>query len=70
MKLRKFNKLDSQALFNIGRKWLHKGIASEVFKGIISFLNERVEVRRTESRHDPRNPNSGKVMLKCGLHFL
>lgn len=30
---------------------------------------EKVDVKRIESRHDPRNPNSGKVMLKCGLTF-
>ena len=53
----------------IGRKWWHKGITSEVFNGIIPFLIERVEVKRIESRHDPMNPNSGKVMLKCGLQY-
>ncbi|WP_041701744.1 GNAT family N-acetyltransferase [Gottschalkia acidurici] len=53
----------------IGRNWWNKGIASEAFKGIIQFLIERVEVKRIESRHDPRNPSSGKVMLKCGLKF-
>ncbi|EXG85596.1 acetyltransferase, ribosomal protein N-acetylase [Clostridium sp. ASBs410] len=53
----------------IGRKWWHKGITTEAFKGIIPFLIEKVEVKRIESRHDPRNPNSGKVMLKCGLTF-
>lgn len=53
----------------IGRKWQHKGITTEAFKGIIPFLIEKVKVKRIESRHDPRNPNSGKVMLKCGLTF-
>ncbi len=53
----------------IGRKWWHKGITTEAFKGIIPFLFEKVEVKRIESQYDPRNPNSGKVMLKCGLTF-
>lgn len=53
----------------IGRRWWHKGITSEAFKGIIPFLIEEVGVKRIESRHDPRNPNSGKVMLKCGLKY-
>lgn len=53
----------------IGRKWWHKGITSEAFNGIIPFLIERLGVKRIESRHDPRNTNSGKVMLKCGLHY-
>ncbi|MDR7810381.1 GNAT family N-acetyltransferase [Lacrimispora sp.] len=53
----------------IGRKWWYKGITTEAFKEIIPFLIEKVEVKRIESRHDPRNPNSGKVMLKCRLTF-
>jgi ribosomal-protein-alanine N-acetyltransferase len=53
----------------IGKIWWHKGITSEAFKGIIPFFIEKVGVKRIESRHDPRNPNSGKVMLKCGLQY-
>lgn len=53
----------------IGKRWWHKGITSEAFKGIIPFLIEEVGVKRIESRHDPRNLNSGKVMLKCGLQY-
>lgn len=53
----------------IGRKWWHQGITSEAFSGIIPFLIEEVGAKRIESRHDPRNPNSGKVMLKCGLKY-
>lgn len=53
----------------IGRKWWKQGITSEAFTGIISFFFEKVGVNRIESRHDPKNPNSGKVMLKCGLIY-
>lgn len=53
----------------IGSQWWHKGITSEAFAGIIPFLFERVKANRIESQHDPRNPNSGKVMLKCGLRY-
>ncbi|WP_334293467.1 GNAT family N-acetyltransferase [Lacrimispora celerecrescens] len=28
----------------IGRKWWHKGITTEAFKGIIPFLSEKVDV--------------------------
>lgn len=55
--------------YSIGRKWWNKGMTSEAFNGIIPFLFEEVKVRRIESQHDPNNPNSGKVMLKCGLIF-
>ena len=53
----------------IGRKWWHKGYTSEALKELIRFFFEEVGVNRIESRHDPRNPNSGKVMLKCGLYY-
>lgn len=53
----------------IGKKWWKKGITSEAFQEIISFLFDEVKVERLESQHDPNNPNSGKVMKKCGLTF-
>lgn len=53
----------------IGRTWWHKGITSEVLKTVMDFLFDAVDVKRVEARHDPRNPNSGKVMKKCGMRY-
>ena len=53
----------------IGRTWWNKGYTSEALKELLRFFFEEVGVNRIESRHDPRNPNSGKVMLKCGLNY-
>lgn len=53
----------------IGRSWWHRGIMTEAFSRVIAFLFEEVGVNRVDSRHDPRNPNSGKVMAKCGLTY-
>lgn len=53
----------------IGSKWWNKGITSEAFSGIIPFLFNEVKVNRIESQHDPCNPNSGKVMQRCGLKY-
>ena len=53
----------------IGSKWWNRGITSEAFSGIIPYLFEKVKVNRIESQHDPNNPNSGKVMMKCGLKY-
>ena len=53
----------------IGSKWWHRGVTSEAFSGIIPFLFEKVRANRIESQHDPNNPNSGKVMMKCGLKY-
>lgn len=53
----------------IGSKWWHSGFTSEAFAAIIPFFFEQVEANRIESQHDPNNPNSGKVMKKCGLKY-
>ena len=53
----------------IGRKWWHQGITSEALKAVMDYLFDVVDVNRIESRHDTRNPNSGKVMMKCGMKY-
>ena len=50
-------------------RWWKQGITSEAFSGIIPFLFEDVKVNRIEAFFDPHNPNSGKVMEKCGLTY-
>ncbi|QNU65415.1 GNAT family N-acetyltransferase [Ruminiclostridium herbifermentans] len=51
----------------IGRKYWGQGITSEAFGALITFFFEEVQVNRIEARHDINNPNSGRVMEKCGL---
>ena len=53
----------------LGQRWWHTGIMSEAFAEVIRFFFEEVGINRIESLHDPRNPNSGKVMGKCGLTY-
>lgn len=53
----------------IGSKWWNQGIVSEAFKEVIEFLFKEVKVNKIISSHDVENPNSGKVMLKCGLKY-
>ena len=53
----------------IGKKWWHQGITSEALKKIITYFFDEVGINKIESRHDPRNPNSGLVMKKCGLKY-
>jgi ribosomal-protein-alanine N-acetyltransferase len=53
----------------LGKKWWKRGITSEALAALIKFFFEEVGVNRIESRHDPRNANSGKVMMKCGLKY-
>lgn len=53
----------------ISRKYWNQGITSEAFSAIIKFFFEEVGMKRIESYHDVNNPNSGKVMQKCGLIY-
>ena len=53
----------------IGKAWWHQGIMTEALNAVIDFFFEQVGVNRVEACHDPKNPNSGKVMEKCGLRY-
>lgn len=53
----------------IGREFWNRGITSEALAALVKFFFEEVGINRIESRHDTKNPNSGKVMLKCGLKY-
>lgn len=53
----------------LGRAWWRRGIMSEALKAVMDFMFDTVEVNRVEARHDPMNPNSGKVMQKCGMKY-
>lgn len=53
----------------IGRKWWRQGITSEALSLVIRYFFEEIGANRIEARHDPRNANSGKVMLKCGMQY-
>jgi ribosomal-protein-alanine N-acetyltransferase len=53
----------------IGRQWWNQGITSEALAALIDFFFTRARLNRVDSRHDPNNPNSGKVMEKCGMKF-
>lgn len=53
----------------IGRKWWHRGITSEALMSVIAYLFDEVGLNRIESRHDPKNSNSGAVMKKCGMKY-
>lgn len=53
----------------IGEKWWRQGYTSEAFKRVIDFLFNEVGAKRICAKHDTDNPNSGRVMLKCGLAY-
>lgn len=51
----------------IGKRWWHKGIMSEAFRAVRDYMFDEVGLFRLSAKHCVENPNSGKVMLKCGM---
>ncbi len=52
----------------IGKLWWNQGIMTEALSAVIDFLFSE-GYQRLDSRHDPNNPHSGKVMEKCGMTY-
>lgn len=53
----------------IGKAWWRKGIMSEALKAVMDYLFDEVGMNRIEACFDPNNPNSGRVMAKCGMKY-
>ena len=53
----------------IGRNWWRMGIMSETLKAVIDYLFDEIGFNRVEACYDPNNPNSGRVMAKCGMKY-
>ena len=51
----------------IGRQHWNKGFTSEALSAIIKFFFDMAGVNRVQANHDINNPNSGRVMARCGL---
>lgn len=54
----------------IGKPFWHQGYTSEAVSQVIKFLFEQVKFEKITARHDVRNPNSGAVMMKCGMKYV
>ncbi len=53
----------------MGERFWGKGLMPEAFKEVIRYLFTEIGMNRIEATHDPRNPQSGRVMEKCGLLY-
>ena len=53
----------------IGSKWWNQGIMSEALAAVMKFFFFFFKINKIESMHDPNNPNSGRVMKKCGMLY-
>ena len=46
-----------------------KGLMPEALSAVIRYLFDRVGLNRIQATHDVNNPNSGRVMEKCGMLY-
>ena len=53
----------------IGRSWWGQGLVAEAVRALLAFFFEEVGFDRVEACHHPDNPNSGRVMQKCGMIY-
>ena len=53
----------------IGKAWWGKGILPEALGATTEYFFRKVGVLRIQASHDVQNPNSGKVMRKCGMTY-
>lgn len=53
----------------LGRAWWRRGLMTEALGAVLAFFFDEVGANRAEAKHDPRNPNSGRVMRKCGMRY-
>lgn len=55
--------------YAIGKKYWNNGYTTEALEAIINFFFDQVGVDKVCARHDQNNPASGKVMIKCNMHY-
>ena len=53
----------------IGEAYWGRGVTAEALRRVIEYLFEEVGCNRIEATHDVNNPNSGRVMEKCGMRY-
>lgn len=58
-----------QTGYCIGKSYWGIGLMTEALRAVISFAFQNTGLNRIEARHDVRNPASGKVMEKAGMHL-
>jgi len=55
--------------YELGKEWWRQGFATEALRTLLGYLFNVKRLNRITGVHDTRNPHSGAVMLKCGMHL-
>ena len=56
--------------YNLRYDCWNQGYATEATLRMMDYVREEHGAKRFVAEHDVRNPASGRVMEKCGLHFV
>ena len=56
--------------YNLRFDCWNKGYATEAAKRMIEFVQKEHNAEKITAEHAVDNPASGKVMEKCGMHFV
>ena len=59
----------AEAGYWIGLPFWGRGYATEALSAIIAFGFSQLNLNRIHASHMTRNPASGRVMIKAGMHF-
>jgi len=61
---------EAEAGYCMMKKHWSKGIMAEALSKVIEFAFNTIGFKRIFAKHDVKNPNSGKVMQKCGMQYI
>lgn len=56
--------------YALSRKYWKQGIMTEACKSVLAFAFSVIGVTRVHTRHHIDNPASGRVLQKCGMHYV
>lgn len=61
---------EAEAGYCMSKRYWGKGIMAEALTAVLQYSFDEVGFNRIFAKHNTDNPNSGKVMKKCGMRYL
>jgi len=61
---------EAEAGYCLAKAYWNQGIMTEAYQAVLDFAFSNVGFQRVYAKHHIDNPNSGKVMRKCGMKYI